>query len=148
MGSKIFTIFMLKNFVYLNLCLLQDPDLVAVCQFCGISSQNKLTCERCGRKFNINTKYYSRSDPEAKRRKIEPDSTVNKDGVVTKRSFYSQKLAEQSQIYAKVLNYNGPGVTVRGIKKMIRGGLELRTRGRGHRGHARIRGLHVPGTFF
>ena len=135
---------------------MQDPDLVAVCQFCGISSQNKLTCDRCGRKFNINTKYYSRSDPEAKRRKIElplqtstqQNNAMKQDSIVTKKSFYSQKLAEQSQIYAKVLSYNGPGITVRGFKRTIRGGAEQRGRGRGHhRGNTRIRGMTVPGEF-
>ena len=129
-----------------------------MCQFCGLSSLNKLKCERCGRKFNSSTKYHYKNDPEAKRRKIEvnaqtstsQDSAVKKESTLTKRSFYGQKLAEQNQIYAKMLSLNGPGITVRGLKRVrgSGGAAEGRGRGRGHqRGHSRMRGIHVPGMY-
>ena len=122
--------------------IFQDPDLVALCQFCGISSQSKLKCERCGRKFNASTKFFSKADPEAKRRKLE--SSLQQDGASTlnKKSFYGQKLQEQSQIYKKILSINGPGLTVRGVKKMVRG--DIRGRGRGL-SRGRLRGMHLPG---
>ena len=122
----------------------QDTDLVAVCQFCGFQSQIKSRCERCSRKFNASTKFICK-DPDAKRRKLEDGASKSESATVTKKSFYGQKLQEQSQIYKKVLSINGPGgVTVRGVKKMMRGAGD-RGRGRGlSRGQGRIRNLHHP----
>ena len=119
--------------------------MIALCQFCGIQSQLKSKCERCGRKFNTHTKFISK-DPEAKRRKLE-DGASKPESAVTKKSFYGQKLQEQNQVYKKILSINGPGgITVRGVKKMVRGSGD-RGRGRGlSRGQGRIRNMmHPPG---
>ncbi|XP_033729243.1 sentrin-specific protease 6-like [Pecten maximus] len=73
-----------------------DGEYVVHCKFCGYTSGNTNSCERCFRKFPVNVK----KEP-VKRQKIDDSESTNEQisNVVTKESFYGQKIQGQSQPY-------------------------------------------------
>ncbi|KAL4233107.1 Sentrin-specific protease 6 [Mactra antiquata] len=118
-----------------------DPSAVAVCQYCGTTSMDKLKCESCKRLFTSATRYVipentKDSDPDSKRRKIDNMKTVT----VNKNTFYNnKKLQDQNEIYVKVINAaNLNSKNTRIIRPTLSG--------RGRRGRGRGRGMALPET--
>ena len=133
------------------LLFLQDPNAVAVCQFCGYISENKVQCESCKRKFTSATRYQikgtgvqiSFDDSGHKKRKMDKTCGSNVT-VINKKAFYGKKIDEQNQLYSQIIqNANGNTLTVaisRNPRIITRGVARSRGRGRG-----RGRGVFVPG---
>ncbi|XP_021355279.1 sentrin-specific protease 6-like [Mizuhopecten yessoensis] len=97
-----------------------DGEYVVHCKFCGYTSGNTNSCERCYRKFPVNVK----KEP-VKRQKIDDNESKNEQNqnVVTKESFYGQKIQGQSQPYKS---------SVLSVRSVTQRGRRINTQGRSY----------------
>ena len=109
---------------------------------------DKLKCESCNRKFTSATKYVIdsvKNEPDSKRRKLD-GVIVSDSGGVDKKTFYSRKLKEQSQIYVQVFETVG-NKNMRTLRPVVPKRGRGRGRGRGVVIHGMLLLLHFSCTW-